>query len=218
MGERAGRGGRILPALVLALLTVLAGCSSGPSAGTPTIPSFPGPGAAAPTSTVPSRDTLVPTDCNQLLSKDDLPNLLGLPLGSIGVADLRDVPAPNIGRLERVTCTYSSTGGPAAPPSGAQVLRIISSGYQTPQDAQAQAAANLQAEQSAGVQVVPTPLGAAQAGYFDDPDGPLLVVVYGRISTSLTLGRAPVGRDQARSVLVDLAQRILPVLVPPRGP
>ena len=216
---RRRRVSRGLPAALAAgAALLLSACSSSGSDG-PAVPSFPDEGAApASNAAPPSRNTLLPTDCNQLLSKDDLPNLLGLPLGTTGVASLRDVPAASVGRLERVTCNYTSTGGPAAPPNGAPVLKILSSGYTTPDAARAQADVNAQVEQGSGVTGVPTPIGAAQATYYDDPDGPLLVVVYGRITTSLTLGSGPVGRDQARSVLVDLAQRVLPVLVPVSGP
>ena len=212
---------RRTPALLVGVLALaaVAGCSSsGPAAGSPAIPSFPGPGAAPVTSAPPARNTLLPTDCDQVLSKEVLPNLLGLPLGSTTVTALRDVPAPNVGRLERVTCNYTSTGGPAAPPQNALVLKVLSSGYTTAQAATAQAQANTQVEESSGVAAVPTPIGTAQATYYDDPDGPLLVVVYGRVTSSLTLGVTPVGRDQARSVLVDLAQRVLPVLVPAGAP
>lgn len=204
------------PALLAAALAVavVAGCSSGPSDGSPPIPQFPGPGAAPQTSAPPSRNTLLPTDCDQLLNKEVLPNLLGLPLGSITVSALRDVPAASVGRLERVTCNYTSTGGPAAPPQNALVLKALSSGYTTPAAAAAQAQLNSQVVERAGVAGVPTPIGAAQATYYDDPAGPVLVVVYGRVTTNLTLGASPVRRDQARSVLADLAQRVLPVLVP----
>lgn len=204
--------------LVLGLTAALTACSSSSSSG-PAVPGFPGPGAAPTTSAPPSRSTLLPTDCNQLLSKDELPNLLGMPLGSINTTSLRDVPAPSVGRLERVTCNYTSLGGPAAPAVNTVVLKVLSSGYTTPAAAQAQAQVNNQVEQSSGVQGTATPIGAAASTYFPDPDGPVLVVVYGRVTTSLTLSpTGPVAAAQARSVLVDLAQRVLPVLVPAGSP
>ena len=211
---------RRAPALLVGVLAlaVLAGCSTGPSAGSPAIPTFAGPGGAPTSSAAPSRNTLIPTDCDQLISKDSLPNLLGLPLGSTTVTALRDVAAPSVGRLERVTCNYVSAGGPAAPAQNAPVLKILSSGYTTADAAASQAQLNTQIEERSGIAGVPTPIGAAQATYFDDPDGALLVVVYGRVTTSLTLGATPVRGDQARSVLVDLAQRVLPVLVPAGSP
>ncbi len=199
---------------MLALAALLAGCSSGPELATPPIPAFPGPGAAAPTSAPAPRSTLIPIDCNQILSKDELPNLLGLPLGSIDVHSLRDVPAPTVGRLERVTCTYSSTGGAGAPGQGSQVLKVLASAYDTPEDAQAQVAVNNKVEQSSGINGVDTPIGAAAGTFFSDPDGPILVVAYRRVTVSLALNRGSLSADQARSVLVDLAQRVLPVLVP----
>lgn len=200
--------------LVGAVVTVLAGCSSGTTLSTPPIPTFPGPGAAPVTSTPAPRSTLIPTDCGQILSKDDVPNLLGLPLGSVDVKSLRDVPAPSVGRLERVTCTYTSSGGPGAAPAGSQVLKILASGYSTPQQATEQAGVTEQIEQRDGVSGVPTPIGAASGAYYSDPDGPLLVVAYRQVTVSLTLNRGSLSPDQARSLLVDLAQRVLPVLVP----
>jgi hypothetical protein len=199
---------------VLTLTALLAGCSSGTELATPPIPTFPGPGAAAPTSAPAPRSTLIPTDCNQMLSKDDLPNLLGLPIGSLDVRALRDVPAPSVGRLERVTCTYTSAGGAGAPQQGSQVLKLLASGYATPEAGQAQVGINNKVEQSSGVTGVDTPIGAASGTFFSDPDGPILVVGYKRVTLSLSLNRGSLSSDQARSVLVDLAQRVLPVLVP----
>lgn len=199
----------------LAAMVLLAGCSSGEDLVTPAIPSFPGPGAAPATSAPAPRSTIVPTDCNQILSKDELPNLLGLPLGSVDVRSLRDVPAPSVGRLERVTCTYTSNGGAGAPDRGSQVLKILASGYNAPQAAQSQVAVNNQVEQRSGVNGVDTPIGAATGTYFSDPDGPILVVAYRQVTVSLSLTRGALSADQSRSVLADLAQRVLPVLVPP---
>lgn len=203
--------------LLLGLLVagVLSACSSQVPAGTPAIPTFPGPGAASSTSAPPPRNSILPTDCNQILSSDTLPNLLGLPLGSVKVTSLRDVPAPSAGRLERVTCTYTSLGGPGAPGNGTQLLKISASGYTDPTAATGQAKVNQDVETSSGVTGQPVSFGAAQATYFEDQDGPLLVVVYGRVTTSVTLPTGgPVPGGQAREELTDLAQRALPVLVP----
>lgn len=200
---------------VTGLLGVTA-CTAQVPPGTPPIPTFPGPGAASSTSAPPPRSGLLPSDCNQVLSADALPNLLGLPLGSAKVSALRDVPAPSAGRLERVTCTYTSQGGPGAPPGGTSLLKILASGYTTPQAAQEQARVNQQVETQSGVAAQPVPFGAAQASYYDDSDGPLLVVVYGRIAASFTADRGGViPADQARATLTDLAQRALPNLAPP---
>lgn len=219
-GARLGPYRRALLGLVVvaALETGIVGCAaapSEPSSGSPPIPTFPGPGAASPTSTPPPRNSILPTDCNQVISADALPNLLGLPLGAVKVNALRDVPAPSAGRLERVTCNYTSNGGPGAPPNGIQVLKVLTSGYSSAQAAQTQAQVNRDAQAGSGVGAEPVPLGAAQAQYYPDPGGPVLTVVYGRVTASFTLAvDKPVPTDQARPVLVDLAQRALPVLVP----
>lgn len=221
---RAGRrraGAR--RAVVGAVLTTaaLAACSSDPSmpsSGSPPIPTFPGPGASPVTSTPPPRDSILPTDCNQVLSSDALPNLLGLPLGSVKVNALRDVPAPSVGRLERVTCNYTSNGGGGAPPSNTQVLKVVTSGYTDNQAALSQSEVNREAQADSAVPAEPVPLGAAQAFYYPDRGGPVLTVVYGRVTASFTLAAGrPIAFEDARPVLIDLARRALPVLVPPTG-
>ncbi len=205
---------RALAAAAL-LAALVAGCSSGPTAGTPPVPTFPGPGAAPVTSAPPPRDSILPTDCDQVLASDQLPNFLGLPLGTVRVTSLRDVPAPTVGRLERVTCNYTSLGGPGAPPPNTPVLKMLASGYTSPQAASAQSQVNRDVQAREGTPPQPVPLGAAEAVYFADPDGPVLVVVYGRVTASFTLTPGgPVAEDQAQPVLVDLALRALPVLVP----
>lgn len=200
-------------------LAVLVGaCSSGPNLSTPPIPTFPGPGAAPVTSTPAPRNSILPTECDQILPSDQLPNLLGLPLGSVRVSALRDVPAPSVGRLERVTCNYTSLGGPHAPPPNTLVLKVLTSGYTTPQAATDQSRVNRDAQAYSGVPAQPIPFGAAEALYYPDPEGPVLVVVYGRVTASFTLTPdQPVPVDQSQPVLVDLALRALPVLVPQAG-
>ncbi|MEJ2885936.1 hypothetical protein [Actinomycetospora aeridis] len=219
MGPGATRRYRARCALLLGALAVLLGaCSSGLPSGTPPIPEFPGPGAAPLTSAPPPRNSILPTDCDQVLPSDQLPNYLGLPLGSVRVTALRDVPSPQVGRLERVTCNYNSLGGPGAPPSNTLVLKVLTSGYTDPQAASAQSRVNRDAQASSGVPAQPVPFGAAEAVYYPDPDGPVLVVVYGRVTASFTLTPdRPVPVDQAQPVLVDLALRALPVLVPQTG-
>src|SRR5690349_4032829 len=107
MGSAAGTRRRALVAAALAGLALLVGaCSSGSSLATPPVPTFPGPGAAPVTSAPPPRNSILPTECDQVLGSDQVPNYLGMPLGSVRVAALRDVPAPSVGRLERVTCNY----------------------------------------------------------------------------------------------------------------
>ena len=61
-----------------------------------------------------SRDSgVVPDDCSRLLPVDELVALLGLPLDSIVVRTTIGVPAPSVGRTERLTCSYTArTGGP----------------------------------------------------------------------------------------------------------
>ncbi|GAA4813815.1 hypothetical protein GCM10023200_59450 [Actinomycetospora chlora] len=219
MGSAAGTRRRALVAAALAGLALLVGaCSSGSSLATPPVPTFPGPGAAPVTSAPPPRNSILPTECDQVLASDQVPNYLGMPLGSVRVAALRDVPAPSVGRLERVTCNYTSQGGPGAPPPNTLVLKVLTSGYTTPEAAAAQSRVNRDAQASSGVPAQPVPFGAAEAIYYPDPEGPVLVVVYGRVTASFTLTPdRPVPVDQAQPVLVDLALRALPVLVPQAG-
>jgi len=212
------RGRAALVGAVAGLALLVSACSSGLPSGSPPIPTFPGPGAAPATSAPPPRNSILPTVCDQILPSDQVPNYLGLPLGTIRVTDLRDVPAPSVGRLERVTCNYTSLGGPGAPPSNTLVLKVLTSGYTTPEAARAQSQVNRNAQASSGVPSQPVPFGAAEALFYPDPEGPVLVVVYGRVTASFTLTPdRPVPDDQAQPVLVDLALRAMPVLVPQTG-
>ena len=104
------------------------------------------------------------------------------------------MPAPNVGRLERVTCNYTSNGGSGAPNAGAQVLKILTSGYTDNAAATSQAQVNRDAQASSGVRSEQVPLGAAQATYYADPDGPVLTVVYGRVTASFS--RRPADPDR----------------------
>ncbi|GLZ48623.1 hypothetical protein Acsp06_48080 [Actinomycetospora sp. NBRC 106375] len=225
--ERAGTAARprrhgfrraALAGAVAGLALLAGACSSGPTLETPPIPTFPGPGAAPATSAPPPRNSILPTECDQVLASDQLPNYLGLPLGTVRVTALRDVPAPSVGRVERVTCNYTSLGGPGAPPPNTLVLKVLTSGYTSPEAAAAQSRVNRDAQASSGVPAQPVPFGAAEAVYYPDPEGPVLVVVYGRVTASFTLTPdRPVPVDQAQPVLTDLALRALPVLVPQAG-
>src|SRR4051794_38563829 len=132
-GGRQGSGGgrAALAGLPAGLALLIGACSSGVPEGTPPIPTFPGPGAAPVTSAPPPRNSILPTECDQVLPSDQLPNYLGLPLGTVRVNALRDVPAPSVGRLERLTCNYTSLGGPGTPPPNTLVLKMLTSGYTT---------------------------------------------------------------------------------------
>ena len=66
----------------------------------------------------PPRDAgVVPDDCSRMLPVGELVAVLGLPLDSVVVRTTVGVPAPSVGRLERIDCAYSGTAA-AGPDSG----------------------------------------------------------------------------------------------------
>ncbi len=197
--------------VVLLLIAGLAGCVRSDAAsaqGGPPIPTFAaGSGSASSTVSTVSRSALLPQDCDQVLSHEQVPALLGLPLDSVDVHTTIGVPEPNVKRLERVTCQYDRIG------AGSELLEFTMSAYADAAAARDHTAINLAAEsQSAGQPGDPSPIGAAAGTYFVDGAQRIIVLTYGRSALSLVLQHGIVADDIERSVVVDLAQRVLPAL------
>lgn len=201
--------GAVLAGAMLVAIA-LAGCarSDAQSVQTPPIPTFPVPSSAvAPTPAGGARRTLLPQDCEQVLSHTMVPALLGLPLDSVEVHTTIGVPQPNVQRLERVTCRYDRAGTPG------ELLEFTMSAYTEDAAARSHTAINLTAEQkSAGGPGESSPIGSAAGTYFVDGPQRILVVSYGRSALTVILQHGVVGEDAERSVVMDLAQRILPAL------
>ena len=69
---------------------------------------------ASPTPTPASavKDTRdgLPAECAELVGNDELSALFGLPVDSVTVRTVIGAPSPSVGRLERLTCTYTMSG------------------------------------------------------------------------------------------------------------
>lgn len=191
-----------MSAVVLGVLAV-AGCAH-PEPG-PALPTFPAASATSGTTAPAGPDQgKVPDDCARLITVGDLGALLGLPLDSVGVRSTVGVPAPAVGRTERLDCAYTGTAG--GPVGGRPLLSLNAAAYDTPAAAAAQWTLNISAEDGAKRDV---PIGAAKAVLVERGGETLLTVLYGSGTLTFTLPERPLPRDPA-DVLVDLAQRVLP--------
>ncbi|HEX2298241.1 MAG TPA: hypothetical protein VHH34_06950 [Pseudonocardiaceae bacterium] len=73
----------------------------------PTFASAPSSDLAPPGGT--DQDGQLLPGCAALLPVDEVVAVLGRPLGSVQVRDIRGVPAPSVGRVARLLCRYGST-------------------------------------------------------------------------------------------------------------
>jgi len=202
-----GGTGRVARAgIAVALGAVLvAGCAQ-PETG-PSLPTFP---AAHPTSAAAApgapQDGAIPNDCVRLLTVADLGALLGLPLDSVAVRSTVGVPAPSVGRTERLDCSYTGTAG--GPVRGRTLLSLSAASYASPGAASAQWKLNAAAEDGTRREL---PIGAASAVLVERGGEAVLTVVYGSGTLTFTLPDGPLPGNRARAdVLVDLALRVLP--------
>jgi hypothetical protein len=197
--------------LVVGLGIVWARQPSGGMAGELPVPDFSTPAAsAAPSTAAPARTTLLPTDCGQLLpGQPDMAALLGRPTGSVGVHTVRGVAAPSVRQLEKVSCSFT--------PQGSGRLTLTLGAFDDPTAAAVQRDRNIAAERSDTRSSAPAPLGIAQATLVEEQGKRLLMVAYERYTLTAALDDGVVPDGQAEPVLTDLAQRVLPALVPTQG-
>ncbi len=198
---------------VLLVVAVGTGCAASDGTGTP-VPTFPAPAAAAGAGAGPGVPPgSIPTDCAGMLAVDDLNALLGLPLGSVGVRSTLGVPAPSVGRTERVACRYSGT---ATSPARGTLLDLNVGRYVDEAAAAKQWATNADVESGERRDIA---IGAARGALFERSGETVLMVTYDDDTITMVLpeGPRPPGRSRA-DVLVDLALRVLPTIGPPRPP
>jgi hypothetical protein len=203
------RGPWIVRPVIGGLLALLAGCTSAAADG-PSLPTFPASdvGASSAASTV--RDAgVIPDDCSRILPTGELVAVFGMPLDSVVVRTTIGVPAPSVGRIERMDCAYSGTG-PAGPASGKRLLAINAAAYTTPAAARAQWLLNTAAEHGMHRDA---PVGSASGVLVERPGETLLAVQYGSGTVTLVLPDRPLppGSTPA-SMLVDLVRRVLPTM------
>jgi hypothetical protein len=191
------------------MLFLLAGCSGAPVPG-PSLPTFPGSDAASASAAAAVHDAgVVPDDCSRILPVDQLVAVLGLPLNSIVVRTTVGVPAPSVGRVERMDCAYSGTA-PSGRDSSKRLLAINAAAYDTPADAHAQWQLNTGGEDGVHRE---QPIGIAAGELVERPGETLLAVQYGSGTITLVLPDQPLpAAISPAAMLVDLARRVLPTM------
>lgn len=209
MGDRKVAAVSVAALLVTGLGYLWAQEPAGSVAGSVALPSFSAPTASlAPR--VPSRPTLLPTDCADLLAgSPDMPALLGLPVDAVNTRAVIGLPSPSVGQLERVTCTYTVTG------QSAPGVVITVAAFTTPEAAAAQRDRNVTAESDTR-SAEPVSIGAAHGPLLIEPGQHLLFVAYDRFLVTAGINPALAPGSQVKPVLVDLVQRVLANLVPVR--
>jgi hypothetical protein len=201
------------------MLVLVAGCSGAPVLG-PSLPTFPGSdGRSASAAASTAADAgVVPDECSRILPVDQLVAVLGLPLNSIVVRTTVGVPAPSVGRVERMDCAYTGTA-PAGPDSGRRLLAINAAAYSTPAAAHAQWMLNTSGEDGVHRE---QPIGIAAGELVERPGETLLAVQYGSGTITLVLPDQPLpAAITPAAMLVDLARRVLPTMAgaaPPPTP
>jgi hypothetical protein len=204
------RGSWIVRPVIGAALILLASCS-GTQVPEPSLPTFAesgGPSSSATASTAHDNG-VVPDDCARILPAPELVAVFGMPLDSLVVKTTVGVPAPSVGRLERMDCAYSGTAA-AGPDSGKRVLTVNAAAYTTPAAAHAQWVLNSSGEDGVHHDA---PVGAAAGVLVERPGETLLAVQYGSGTVTLLLPSRPLppGITPA-AMLVDLARRVLPTM------
>ncbi|MGI8815469.1 MAG: hypothetical protein ACR2G2_09390 [Pseudonocardia sp.] len=172
----------------------------------PTFPSAPSSGAAA----AKVRGTLLPNDCADVLSGVGMSALLGQPVDSIRSKAVVGVSAPAVGMLERVTCLYRRTSNRGGPTD----VELHLSAYADADAAGRHTAINIRAERANSRTVEELAIGSAPAVLLGETGQLVLIVTNGRSAVSLTMREGVLPGDQARPVMLDLAQRVLPNLAP----
>ncbi|HVL86177.1 MAG TPA: hypothetical protein VM367_18075 [Pseudonocardia sp.] len=212
---RATVSPRVLVAAVAVLLTMFsAGCGAR-AAGGVAVPTFSTP---EPSSTpgVPAPEERLPGDCGRLLGVEDVEALLGLPLGTAGVRTVVGVPAPSVGRTERVSCRYTMSGVAPGFARGARLIDLDTGVYVDGDAAARHWRTNTGVEDGAAREIT---IGTASGILVERPAEAVLFVVSGPSTVTVTLPSAVrVGERAAADTLVDLALRVLPRVTPGTSP
>ncbi len=204
------RGPWIVRPVIGALLALLAGCASAAVPG-PSLPTFPasGPGSSSAAASTAADAGVVPDDCSRILPVGELVAVFGLPLDSVVVRTTVGVPAPSVGRIERMDCAYSGTAA-AGPDTGKRLLGINAAAYTTPAAARAQWTLNAAGEDGLHRDA---PVGSASGVLVERPGETLLAVQYGSGTVTIVLPDRPLPPGSSPpTMLVDLARRVLPTM------
>jgi hypothetical protein len=208
------RGARRSVGLVIAGAVLLAGGAgcAGPPSRVP-VPTFPA-ASATPTIVAAAGPALVghlPADCEQMVGRDELPMLFGLPVDSVAVQTVQGVPAPSVGRLERLDCTYT-VADPGTPQQGV-VLQMTVGLFADAAAARDQHGRNVADEGVGGSTSDQSGLGAAVASAVQRGSETVLLTCYDAVTVDLHLPGRPAPLPP-RDLLTDLARRVLARVAP----
>jgi hypothetical protein len=190
-------------ACVAAVLVMFGSGACGRAPSSVAVPTF---ASATPTSTPALAGVVHDLSCADLLPQAQAVAVLGLPLDGLTVADVRDVPAPQVGRTRRRTCTYTAVD-PVWPVKGV-VLVVTVGWFVDSRSARAQHDRNV-LDAAGRVAVTPERLGAATAAVVARPDSTVLLVVYQGISVDAVLVDTVGGTQGPRAAVHDVVRRVL---------
>ena len=143
---------------------------------------------------------------------DELTALFGLPIASVAAGTVLGAPSPSVGRVERVSCTYTASG-PVAPQLQGVILRIVVGAYSDAAAAHDQHERNV-ADERAGASVPVQPeLGSAAATVLQRDAGTILLTSSDIVTLDLDLPPRPAPLPPT-DLLLDLARRVLARLAP----
>jgi hypothetical protein len=199
-------------AIGVLLLLVSSSCATSSAApGALPVPTFSAPpagGGAAP-GAAPGEKGL-PGECERILGVDALGALLGLPLDSVAVRTVVGVPAPSVGRDERLDCRYIAATSVGDRRRGAALLDIALGSYVDADAAARQWRVNSEAMDGPSRELA---LGAASAVLVERSGEAMLLVVNDAETVTLVLpADVRVGERTSEETLVDLALRVLGAL------
>ena len=212
----AFRRWQVHPVCGAMIVATAAACASGPTV--VPVPTFP---PATPMSTVaepvPDDGHRLPADCEEIVGQDELSALFGLPLDSVTVRTVQGTSSPSVGRLERMTCTYT-VSQPAAAPRQGVVLQMTVGAYRDGDAAHAQHERNVADERAGSSSVLQPELGTAATTLVHRGAESILLSSADTVTVDLDLTPRPVPLPPA-DLLTDLARRVLARLAPvPGGP
>lgn len=200
----------MIVSVVATMLAVVALVSCAPDSDEPdaaatspeTSTSSPSP-TATPT---PTSTPTLPTNCSSLLPDTEIVQAVGALGGS--TTYVFDVPAPDIGRLGRVTCGYgvnvTATGGQSTPILDASVMLYVDAA-----SAQRRVDVSVSESRARGESVTAVEI-AGQPGYmFETSERISVVGIDGTRTVLVGIEATRLPADQAKQALVTLANRIL---------
>jgi hypothetical protein len=198
-----------------AVVAGVTACSSAPAV--VPVPTF---DAVAPSSTSapPTREDgeLLPDSCEDLVGHDEFAALFGLPVGSVALRTVQGTPSPSVGRLERMTCTYTVSGPASAPLQGLR-LQMTVGAYRDAGAAHDQHERNVVDQRAGATSATEPELGRAGATLVEHDSGAVLLTSVDAVTLDLVLARRPTPLPSL-DLLTDLARRVLARLAPDRPP